>query len=497
MLDLKNRPKKALHVPARSLARMVAFAKEAKLPRSWGPMLAEAMTPETAEALKEDLVNAMEVLESQDMPADEEALDLIRKAIEAISAGLDDGEDGEEVERPITAHLVKSIVAKQRAANPMSHSPRRGPSRVQVGMDYNSPQAFTAKMTDAFTARLAARMGQKHEPVIGREFANLTVAQMAMQSLHASGVNVGSEREAIQHVMSGTHTGSDFPGIIRDGLTSVVSKGIEVAPPALLMVSNENDSIDYRDGFTIGLSASSMPSKVNEGGEIRYVTIDETGESKPVPEDHAAIFRVSNQAMQNDSTALGLFGNIGRKMIEGALGRQRAVMLAPLLENSGLGQNMRNGKTMFHADHGNIAPVGSSLDILSLNEARVKMRRQKGLQGELLPITPFALIVPPELETTGQKVLAELLAAKVDDVNPFSGQLELVVEPGLEDPSAWYLAGDPAMYDGLAHTYLDGGSSPRIESKEGWDTLGMEFRLVWAIGAAFVATQSWYLNEGE
>jgi hypothetical protein len=124
------------------------------------------------------------------------------------------------------------------------------------------------------------------------------------------------------------------------------------------------------------------------------------------------------------------------------------------------------------------------------------MRRQKGLKGELLSVTPAFLLVPPELETEGQQLLAALEATKVSDQNPFAEALEIVVEPGLTSTTVWYLVSDPSTYDGLVHAFLDGQSGPRIESRPAWATLGMEFRLSWALDAKFIEPATWYRNAG-
>lgn len=151
---------------------------------------------------------------------------------------------------------------------------------------------------------------------------------------------------------------------------------------------------------------------------------------------------------------------------------------------------------MFHADHKNLAAAGAALNVTSLSEARLALRSQRGQSGEYYAIEPWALVVPPQLETVAQQVLAEINATKTADVNPFSGALELIVEVGLTSPTAWYLIGNPASSDGLAYSYLDGQAGPRVESKPGWETLGTEFRLVWALDARFVSYASWFRNPG-
>ena len=124
------------------------------------------------------------------------------------------------------------------------------------------------------------------------------------------------------------------------------------------------------------------------------------------------------------------------------------------------------------------------------------MRKQTGANGELLAIEPWALVVPAELETTAQQAVAQINATKSSDTNPFSNSLEVIVEPGLTNATAWYLIADPTRYDGLAHAFLEGQRSPRVETRTGWNTLGTEMRLVWALDAKFIETATWYKNPG-
>jgi hypothetical protein len=157
---------------------------------------------------------------------------------------------------------------------------------------------------------------------------------------------------------------------------------------------------------------------------------------------------------------------------------------------------MADGQPMFHTSHGNTTGTGAALSVTSLSEARVALRKARGLQGELYAIEPWALVVPAELETVAQQVVAEIQATKFSDANPFSGKLEIIVEPGLADDGAWYLIGNPAVHDGLAHAFLTGQNAPRVESRPAWETLGMQYRLVWAVDAKFIETAAWFRNPG-
>jgi hypothetical protein len=59
--------------------------------------------------------------------------------------------------------------------------------------------------------------------------------------------------------------------------------------------------------------------------------------------------------------------------------------------------------------------------------------------------------VPPAQETTAEKWLAMVAAAKAADVNPFSGSLSLVIEPRLSSATRWYVIADPNEIDGLEY----------------------------------------------
>lgn len=361
-----------------------------------------------------------------------------------------------------------------------------GGMRLQVGADWAGPEGFRAKAV----AGLAARLDPKGEHSgLAREGAQMTIPEIAMAVCRMQGLSPFNEHEAVRMA---THSTSDFPMILENSLSNAVARRIEQRAPDIARASHEVQRDDYRQGRSLTLSATGKPMEVGEGGEIQFTTAEEKGELLPRIRDFASGFNLTNQALQNDATALGVLAQMGDRMAQGAVERLRDVLIEPIIANSGAGQTMADGLAMFHADHGNLAAEGATLTVTSLSTARLAMRKQTGINGELYAVEPWALVVPAELETQAQQVLAQIDATKFSDANPFSNTLELIVEPGLIDPGAWYMIGDPARYDGLAHAFLDGQSSPRIESRPGWNTLGMEMRLIWALDAKFIETATWF-----
>jgi ATP-dependent protease ClpP protease subunit len=360
---------------------------------------------------------------------------------------------------------------------------------VSVRGSWEQGAGLRAKMQDA----LLARMDRTHEPTMGRDFANLSLAQMADVVVRAEGHKPWNVAEAVR--MAASHSTSDFPLILENSMTNLVARGMEQRQPDLMRATHEIRREDYRPGKSLTLSATGMPQPVNEGGEIQFVSVEEKGETLPTVRDFASGFAITNTALTNDR--LDLLNDMGKQMVKGAVERLRAVLLEPLEAGSGAGHDLADGNAVFHSTRNNLADSGATISVTSLSVARTAMRKQRGINGELYAVEPWALVVPAELETVAQQVVAQITAAKVSETNPFAGSLEIIVEPGLSDPKAWYVVGNPARYDGLAVAYLDGQSSPRVESKPGWHTLGMELRLVWALDARFIEAAAWYRNPGD
>lgn len=172
-----------------------------------------------------------------------------------------------------------------------------------------------------------------------------------------------------------------------------------------------------------------------------------------------------------------------------------------LLANTGNGPTLSDNKALFHVDHKNKA-AGGDIGLLSgtfdalISAGRLALRKQVGLTGELISVTPKFLIVPSEQETAAEKGLVAITPTKTSDVNVFSGKLEPVVEPRLTSATRWYLAADPAEVDGLEYAYLEGATGPQITTRSGFEVDGVEIKVALDFGAGFVDFRSWWMNPG-
>jgi hypothetical protein len=297
--------------------------------------------------------------------------------------------------------------------------------------------------------------------------------------------------DADQLFRAAMHTTSDFPQLlISTGNRTLMATYQAAQSPVKTTLARQSTLADFRPGTRLKLSDIGTLGKVSESGEITHTSRAEASESYAL-DTYATQFAISRKALINDD--LGAFRDWGATAGRMAAETEANLLLNLLLSNPTMNED---STALFHSDHGNLAS-GSALEIAALDAARKAMRGMKALDGKTpINATPRYLLVGPELETTAEQILASIYAATVADANPFTGRLTLLVEPRITD-SSFYIFADPAVLPVLEYSYLSSAQGPQMASREGWDVLGMEFRVVLDFGCGAVDWRGAYLNPGE
>lgn len=481
MLDLMKTPK--AQPAARMLAQTQAIMKAKKLPKEWAEVLAVRMeTPSEVEKLIPVLMKVRDLFTATNQSLTDSA-QMLEAALTQLGNGNletedEDADPGDQLLQGVVAQ-ISNVRAKANPATP----------RLGVGQDWNAPDSRRARMADG----LYAKLNPDHVPTMGREIAAMSLGEIAVMAMDGSsnGVRFGGKKQA---VMDALHSTSDFSTVLGNTVGRRLMDHYEAAESGLKSVSREISAPDFRQVHGVRLSGSIELEKVNEGGEFKYGTLDE-GSGLMKLHTYGKTVGVSRQVIVNDD--IGAFENIARIQGEGASLAEGKILAGLLAANGGTGPVQQDGIALFHADHNNIAATGSALDVNSLGAARLALRRQKGLSGEAINVVPVFLIVPPELETLAEKLLAEITAHDVNDVNPFAGKLTLIVDAHLTSPTQWYVSARPGQPDGLQHAYLDGAKGPQFFTQEGFHSDGMQFKVRLDFGANFVDHRAWYMNPGE
>lgn len=358
-------------------------------------------------------------------------------------------------------------------------------TRIRVVAPTDDPLAIQTRRADALYARVSG-IAPKDE---ARPYMVETLRDMARASVEAIGVSTrGMNPDEL--FRAAMHTTSDFPQLLTSTGNRTLMAAYQAAQSPLKQMVRQSTMADFRPSTRLKLSDVALLEKVTESGEITHTTRGEATETYSL-DTYATQFAISRKALINDD--LGAFRDWGQTAGRMAAETEANLLLTLLLSNPTMGED---SKALFHADHGNLAGTGTTIDIANLDGARKAMRGMTSLDGTT-PINATAkfLIVGPELETTAEQVLASIYATTVSDVNPFTNKLTLLVEPRITDAS-WYLFADPAVLPVLEYSYLSSAQGPQMASREGWDVLGMEFRVVLDFGAGAIDWRGAYRNAG-
>ena len=357
--------------------------------------------------------------------------------------------------------------------------------RIRVHGSSEDPATIRTRQADA----VAFRMAGGDLPEASRDFVNMTLRDMALESLQRAGEATRglSTDEIFTRAAHGT---SDFPLVVSNAMGKVALDSYRAAESPLKRLARQRTLPNFKPSQSIRLGEMGRLEEMSEQGEFTHTSRAETGESMSLKTFGRAI-SVSRKLLIDDD--LNMLGDMTSAIGQAAAQTEADELVSILTGNPA----MSDGTTVFHASRGNLAAAGATPSEATLDAARKAMRGVTGLDGEtILGVAPRYLVVGPELETTAEKVLASIYAATTEDVNPFAQRLSLVVEPRLTD-SAWYLMADPARVPALQFAYLQSAQGVQIQRKEAWTTLGMEYRAFLDFGCGWTDWRGAFKNPGD
>lgn len=333
------------------------------------------------------------------------------------------------------------------------------------------------------------------EPAAGaQELRGYSMIEMARESLRresGSTVNFGDNMELARAAINSTST---FPAIMSNLANKSVMVGFNEAETTYQIWAGKGSNRDFKEAARVALSEAGTLELVPEGGQFKQDSFGEASARTKVA-TYGKLFSLTRQAIINDD--LGLFSKIATKYGSAAKRLVNKMVYAQLTGNV----KMQDNVALFDTKHGNVAGTGEALSVKAIAKAITAMRRQKGIQGEAtLNITPKYLVVPPELEMTAYQIVNS--TAAVDGVNsgvanPYKGRFIVVADAELTDPDAWYLVADATQHDTIEVTYLNGVETPRLETRQGFDVDGIEYKVAFDCGVSALDFRGLYKNAGK
>lgn len=384
--------------------------------------------------------------------------------------------------------------ARTRIFDMLADKSNRSPSSPLRDVSDRSDGAHE-QVIDALAVRLGGASSAEVNPLRGRSIVEIARHYIAEAGGRAQGF---SDRDVIDVAMGvrgigATHTTSDFPSLLMEGGNRALLARFGALSTPLKSLSQQRNAKDFRPHKIIRPGEAPELEKLSESGEVRRGTLGETSETFVI-DSYAKIFGLSRKALINDD--LGAFADFIRAFAESAATTEGKLFFGLLSANAFGGQTLSDGKPFFHADHANLANAGAAINVAALDEGRSALRLQKNVNGTgVAGSVPAVLLVGPKKETEAQQIVAQINAAKISDVNPFAGTLRVEVE-NRYDGYGWWLFADPEMRPALMHGYLEGAEGPQIETREGWSTLGVEYRCLLDFGCGVQDYRAAYFNPG-
>lgn len=363
---------------------------------------------------------------------------------------------------------------------------------VSVTMGEAESDKFRAAAQDAVL--MAAGIPVADAAPGAQELRGYSMVEMARESLRresGSTVNFGDNMELARAAINSTST---FPAIMSNLANKSVMVGFNEAETTYQIWAGKGFNRDFKEAARVALSEAGTLELVPEGGQFKQDSFGEASARTKVA-TYGKLFSLTRQAIINDD--LGLFSKIATKYGSAAKRLVNKMVYAQLTGNV----KMQDNVALFDAKHGNVAGTGEALSVKAIAKAITAMRRQKGIQGEAtLNITPKYLVVPPELEMTAYQIVNS--TAAVDGVNsgvanPYKGRFIVVADAELTDPDAWYLVADATQHDTIEVTYLNGVETPRLETRQGFDVDGIEYKVAFDCGVSALDFRGVFKNAGK
>jgi len=402
----------------------------------------------------------------------------IRRSVRA--AGLDDSladqlaEDGTAIDE--ARKLIIDKMAEREAQAPTR-------THVQVVADEGSKRAACME------AALEARVGLREWDDKARAFTASSLLDMAKDSLVRSGVNlVGMSRGQIAG--RAMHSTSDFPLLLSNIARKTLAAAYAEEQQTFRPIVRQRNLPDFKPVFELEIAGQITPEPLLEGGEYKAATVQEQQSSWRIYTYGKKIAVTRQLIINDDLDALS--------RIPSMIGRGMSLFESNEIWKliTGNAKTPYDGKALFHADHSNSG--SGAIGETAISNARKTLRNQKDIAGNRINLRPRHLLVPTSLETAAQKFLTGVSPNATADVNIFSGSLQLIVEPRLDDASEqiYYVTADPAQIDMIAFGYLEGEAGPQVETVNERDPDGTVIYARLDFGCTLLNHRGFYKSTG-
>ena len=380
-----------------------------------------------------------------------------------------------------SARLLAEIGKNNAPANPQNAF-----ARVQTVADE------TDKQREAVVSAMLARAGvaqdaKARSALASNPFRGHKLLDVARASLARTGRSTDGMTQMDIVAAAFTQGGSDFPVLLENTMHKALLAAYATAALTWNRFCATGSVSDFRAHNRYRLGSFGNLDSINELGEYINKSIPDGEKASIQAGTKGNIINISRQAVINDD--LGAFVGLSDMLGRAAARTIEADVYALLALNGGLGPVMADGKTLFHADHGNVG-TGAAISVASIDADRVLMAGQKDISGnDYLDLRPSVLLVPTGLGGTARVINGAQYdpdtANKMQRPNMVNGLYSDIVDTPRLSGTRRYSFADATTAPVLEVAFLDGNQQPFLEVKDGFDVDGARYkvRLDYGVGA--------------
>ncbi len=429
-------------VPADAQTTFMSAVTEQANPNVVKPEVAAAIITKEQQIMPEDVIpaaapTAIELAAIRDgaVQAERTRASDIRSA--CVAAHVDENFAAVLVGEGVDIHVARERILAKLASAYVATAPFPPGPVVSMGADSR----------DKLREGLEAAVMFRHQPrnaayqAAGREYAGLTLVDMARECLTAAGVKTrGMSRDevarvalqgrngAAQYFDASGMTTSDFPAILANVANKSLRKAYEAAPKTFMPFCTQTTAADFKLITRAQLSDVPTLSPINEAGEFHRSALSDNKETYKI-KTFGEIVSISRAVIINDD--LGALTRVPAGLGQAAANLESDTVWAVITANAAMSDTV----ALFHATHKNLSATNGLAAVANITTARSLLRKQTGPKGTILNLIPKFLLVPTALEGIAVQLTNPInlaATASSSDVPEFVRSMIPIVEPRLD-----------------------------------------------------------------
>jgi hypothetical protein len=339
----------------------------------------------------------------------------------------------------------------------------------------------------------SARIEKPHE--MAAHLRHMTIRAMMEECLRLQGVSNASRLSPHELMQRALTPDSQFAAILDNTIGHSLLIGHTETPTTFQLWTGRGTLTNFKPTPSYRTGAAELPEEILQNGEFHWSETTDEGVSRQL-HTYGRKWGFTLQAMINDDLDVltktpRLHATAFRRLINNSV-------YAIINDNAAVSWD---GELLFSVAHGSNLGSGAAPSVAALDAGFQVMMAQTDISGNAtLNIAPQFLLLGIAVGMTGQQLIASLVdpAGTNSNVpNPSAVRgLTPIVDAAISDTNSWALAASPNSIDTIQVDFLNGDDQMVIESRAGWDTLGMEWRGYGHFGVAVLDHRGLYRNLG-